>query len=386
MKIAKRHRGRPAGADAPLGTTLAPVDDLRRHFAATLAPAAIVDLAPDAAIGAILAEDLAFSEDLPTAPTALRAGWAVASNETIGASPYAPVAPTRLVAVEPGDAVPSPLDAVVARAAAIDEGGVRHVQETVSPGADLLRRGWCASAGAVIGRAGTTVTPTTALLAEAAGIATLSVRRPRVAVSHDGSPRGIAAARALALLLGRDAVAATLAPFAETDPAAADLVVAIGRGDLAADDPALTWWRAQGQIEGGGLALVGCEAVAWGRFGATPALLLPGRPEELVVACAALVGPIVATLADDHTAVETTTGRLTRKLVSQIGFTELAFLGRTADGGLEPLATGRPPWTAIGAADAWIELGPECEGHGEGMDMTVRPMPFGCRTSFGAKA
>lgn len=374
MKLGKRTRITSAAADKPLGTTLASLDAFRRLPIATPSPVAPCRLPPRAAIGAVVADDVVFAYDRPLMPLARRAGWAVASTDTIGASPYAPVTPAALVAVEPGDAVLPPFDAVAARAGVPRVGGEPRFHEVVAPGTDLLPRGWCARAGSLLAAAGTVVSERLAFLAESAAVAALPVRRPRVAVLHDGSDVGAEAARALVLLLGRGPALVETAAFAAFDPAEADLLLLLGRGDLDAADPARTWFAAAGTIEGGGLALAACEATAWGTVAGSPALLLSGRPEDLFVATLAILEPMIAALAGWTPPIVETTGRLARKLVSEIGLAEIALLARADDGSLVPLSTGRPPWTAIARADAWVELGPECEGFADGSTLAVRAL------------
>lgn len=385
MRIARRAPRGTASRATPLGATLTSVETLRRRLLADLEPVAAEALAPLDAVGAVLAEPLVVPADRPDRPIALRRGWAVAARETIGASPYAPVETAALCRVEPGAPVEPPFDAVLPFDAVVAAAGAAQVQTPASPGGDLLPRGWCAPAGAPIAAAATRLTPAAALLAAAAGLATVAVRRPRILVLRDPSAEGGDAARALFALASAGAAVVTVADLGEST-AAADLVLLVGRGDLAAADPALDHFRAQGRIDGGGLALTACEAVAWGDLGGRPALLLPGRFEELLIAALVLVGPLVRRLADDRAPLATATGRSTRKIVSQIGFTELALLARTTDGAFEPLSVGRPSWTAIGRADAWIELGPECEGHAEAATTTVAAMPFGLPSAIGAKA
>ncbi len=374
MKLGKRNRTTSAAADKPLGSTLVSLDAFRRSAVAAPAPVAPCRLPPRAAIGAILADDVVFAYDRPLMPIARRAGWAVASTDTIGASPYAPVTPASLAAVEPGDAIVEPFDAVAARASVPATGGEPRFHEVVAPGTDLLPRGWCARAGSLLAEAGAIVTERLAFLAESAGIAALPVRRPRVAVLHDGSDAGAEAARALTLLLGRGPARIEIAAFAAFDPAEADLLLLLGRGDLDAVDPARTWFAATGTIDGGGLALAACEATAWGAIAGRPALLLSGRPEDLFVAALAIIEPLIAALAGWSPPIVETTGRLTRKLVSEVGLAEITLLARADDGTLVPLSTGRPPWTAIARADAWVELGPECEGFADGTTLAVRPL------------
>ncbi|MCE1237339.1 MAG: hypothetical protein LWW93_13395 [Hyphomicrobiales bacterium] len=386
MRIARRSPKGPATPSTPFGATLTSVERLRERLLAGLVPVEAQGLAPRDGVGAVLATDVAFPRDEPEAPIALARGFAVRSSETIGASPYAPIELVAASPVEPGAPVEPPFDAVLRFDAATPSPAGVLVQTALSPGADLMPRGFCAMRDAPIAAAGTRLTRIAALIAAAAGLETIAVRRPHLLVLHDGEIRGRAGANALSDLLGAGLTATSIDTFDIAVPTEVDLVLLLGRGDLDPSDPALAFLRERGRVDGGGLALVGCEAVAWGEIAGRPALVLPERPEEALVAALVLIEPMIARLAGEAPTVDRVEGRLARKIVSQIGFTELAFLARDAAGAFEPLATGRPTWTAIARADAWIDLGPENEGHGEATTITARAMPFAPLRPHGATA
>ena len=77
-------------------------------------PVAPRGLPPTAAIGWVLAEALVAPGPLPAAPVAARDGWAVASADTAGAAPYAPLPlPGAPAWVEAGENLPAGADAVL---------------------------------------------------------------------------------------------------------------------------------------------------------------------------------------------------------------------------------------------------------------------------------
>ncbi|MDK9697260.1 MAG: hypothetical protein OEL76_12790 [Siculibacillus sp.] len=255
MRSAKRTPQRPSPRDTSFGPALATVESLRERLFAVVPSAAIVTLATREAVGAVVASDLVVPRDEPATAISLLCGHAVASVETIGASPYAPVDLVTGHRVEPGTPIEPPCDAVLAADAVIAIAGGRQVQESVAPGENLLRAGASAAAGTPIVTAGTRFSSGAALYAEAGGVEAVAVRRARVGVLHDGSRAGAVAARALATLVGTGQAKVDVATFATEDRGEADLVLLIGRGDLSARDPALDHLRAHGRVDGGGLAL-----------------------------------------------------------------------------------------------------------------------------------
>src|SRR5690606_29529718 len=93
---------------------LAPLAELLARLDAAVAPVAPRNVETAAAVGATLAADIMASSDLPPVATAVRDGWAVASDLVLDAGPYAPVplSPPP-VWVETGSPMPAGTDAVL---------------------------------------------------------------------------------------------------------------------------------------------------------------------------------------------------------------------------------------------------------------------------------
>jgi molybdopterin biosynthesis enzyme len=344
-------------------------DDLQR-FAAAVTPRSVP---PVEAIGAVAAEDIVAGAAVPATSVALIAGHAVASIETVGASPYAPASPSRLVPVAAGAALPAGCDAVVPDDAVTHDFGLASVQQAVAPGENLRRAGEDLPAGARLVAAGARVAPHLALLAAAIGHEQLAIRRPRVAVHHGDAPEASRTARLVAAMIGGDA-ATTVGTLAEAI-GAADLVLFVGDAEIGPEDAALAALDRAGRRLGHGAALTGLESLAWGTIADRPVLLLPHRPEAVLAARLTLIDPLLFALAGASTPPATETRPLSRKIVSQVGMSEIALLAR--DGSAwRPLATGDLPWSAIAAADAFVELPPESEGYAEGALLAARALSF----------
>lgn len=347
---------------------LTPLARLRDELCAALAACSPRRVPPGEAIGAALAEDVVVDAAVPAAPLALIAGHAVASLDTVGASPYAPATPSRTAPVGAGETLPAGCDAVVPTEAIGFDFGFATVQQAVAPGDGIRRAGEDVAAGTRLAAAGTTVTPRLALILAAVGCASVAIRRPRVALRHPADPAATAAARFLAATLA-DTAEVSPGSLGDPDPAA-DLVLFVGGAEIGGDDPALAVLAAAGCRPGHGLALTGAESLAWGWIADRPALVLPSRPEAVVAIAAALVEPAIAA-ATAGLAPPTETRPLARKLVSRVGLSEIALLAGDGDH-WRPLATGDLPWWAIATAEALVELPPESEGHAAGTPLAAR--------------
>lgn len=375
----------PQGASIG-GTAVPSLPEFRRGLLAAAHPVAPVRLASERAIGAVLAEDLVADRAHPPVALALVGGFALASIETVGASPYGPVAPSRLVPVVAGAPLPPGCDAVIPADAVVRDLGLPMVQDLVAPTSGVLRAGAEIEAGARLAVAGRRLGPMAASMARLLGRTDLAVRRPRLALHHDGAPDGEAAAALLAAFAGSRVDVVGVAPIEAFGSRAADLHVAIGNGDLAATDPAVERLAAHGRLAARGATLLPCEAIAHGTFDDAPALVLPGRLDEIVAATLLLVEPLLARLTGAVEEAAAVPVRLARKIVSQVGFTEVAHLAPLGGGLWEPVAVGRAAWGALSRSRAWIEFSPESEGLAEGTEVLARPFvcdgffPHGDRT------
>ncbi|HYF52663.1 MAG TPA: hypothetical protein VEA41_00200 [Salinarimonas sp.] len=349
---------RPARSLTPLRTVLARLRD-------GLAPVAPARIAPQAAIGAVLAEPLAAPAPVPARALARRAGVAVAASDTVGASPYAPVVPALApVPVEAGAPLPPGADAVLEPGDLVEDGPYPEILAALAPGDGARRAGEDVPAGTILRGAGERVRPLDAALARALGHDALAVRRPRVLVwSRD-------AGAAAALLSG--ALAGLAEVTASPAPRPADLVIGVGE-DVAAEGIARLADRAS--LIAHGIAMAPGGEAAAGLSGCAPWILLPGRLEEAFAGLHLLVRPLLDHLARAAGPVPVA-APLSAKLVSSVGIAEMALLRREAEG-WRPLAVGDLAWSKIAEAEAWTLVAPESEGFAPGETVAAVPLDGG---------
>lgn len=307
------------------------------------------------AVGLVLAQSIVVSAAAPPRSVALRAGWAVAACDTVGASAYAPALPSEApVWVETGDALPPGADAVLPPDGVASETGWPEITASVAPGEGVRRAGEDVAAGAVLRLAGERVRTLDAAVAASAGLDAVQVHRARLRLFGAGG-----AAAAFLSRAAREAGAAVeRLPWCEAQGlaiAGADLLVAVGGPTGAA---ALA---REGEVVAEALALRPGEGIACSLVHGVPAILVPDRLPDALAAMALLVRPCLDRLMAAGPAPPTFAGPLLRKLSSTVGLVEIALL-RRAEGGLEPLATADLTLAAIAQADAWIAIPAEREG------------------------
>jgi molybdopterin molybdotransferase len=305
-----------------------------------VAMAAIAHVAPEEAVGHILAEALRAPADFPQAHVAFRAGYAIESAATIGASAYSPVIMLDTpCAVAIGEPLPPGADAVLAEDAVSFEGPIAELLAEASPGENVRRAGEDLRAGDLLREAGEVFRNADRMIAERIGIEACSVRVPRVRIGGDGGLLAEAVARLGGVVAADDV---------------ADAVIAIGE---AADFVPLV----------AGLALRPGEEIALGRDAAgRPVLQVPDLPDCLLAAALVLVPPLMRQLSGAMNDVSLAIpAKLTRRISSTIGMTEIALLARENDQAT-PIAVGDLPLSAIARADAWALVLPEAEGHAAG--------------------
>lgn len=343
---------------SPTSGVLTPLAEARERLSALCASPAPLTLPLFEAIGRVAAVDLVVPAPCPIADLALTDGWAVASADTVGASPYAPAclaAPHPIAFAEP---LPPGCDAVLPEVGGSDRGGLLVAEATLAPGENTRRRGGDLAAGTVLVEAGRPLAAATAALARLVGLTTADVHAPRVALSGDGDALGDLAAVVLSGLGCRIDRIDRGAPFV----ADTTLVLVIDDADTPLD-------RELGVT---GLALTGAERVSLGRLGGLPAITLPARFEILVAVLETLVVPTLARLGVVRPDDVFETRPLARKLASRVGFSEIALLDVDDAGRWVPLAVGDLPWSAWAGARGLVELPPESEGSPEDTPLTAR--------------
>ncbi|WP_353858067.1 molybdopterin-binding protein [Azospirillum formosense] len=356
---------------------------------APLPPRAVplTGLAAALAEGVVLAAPLTAPGDWPPADRAARDGVAVASSDTLGAGSYNPVPLPGAATVAAGEPMPPGTDAVLPVEALQADGPFVEALDSAAPGDGVERRGDGLRAGTVLLTAGHRLRPQDLGLLAALGVDTLQVgARPRVRIVLAGGPRSgpDTLGAMLTALVARDGGVAELVGPLPADRAAlaaayaapgADLLISAGRTGVGEDDVAPLALADAGALALHGVALRPGDSAALGTAGGVPAVLLPGEPMACLTAYELLAGRAVRRLAGrdpalPHPAVPAVA---VRKLVSEIGCTELHRVRRTADGLVEPVASpNRPGLAGAVLADGFVLIPAESEGVPAGATVTLR--------------
>ncbi|KAB1070833.1 molybdopterin-binding protein [Methylobacterium planeticum] len=378
---------------------LMPLDEALARLRDGLAPVTPCILPLAEAVGRIAAATVTAAGPLPRGRSSLRDGWAAVAAEITGASPYAPVPLPRAPAwIEAGEALPPGHDTVLpAEAIAAAGPGAEAVSD--APAGDGTRpAGGDLAAGQELIGAGARVTALRALALAEAGLDTVAVRVPRVALVLTGAGRRAgpeARGAALAALVGRAGgrvasvadAAGGVADWADALAAAeADAILVVGGTGFGRADHAADALAAAGRLDGHGLALRPGETAGFGRIGATPVLLLPGRPEAMLAAFLALARPLLAVLAGARPE-PARRATLRRKVTSGIGLSEIVFVAGTEEGAPLDAATPdvlTPDVLPLGGAElalgrlllarGAILVPPEREGYSEGTPVAILPL------------
>jgi molybdopterin molybdotransferase len=360
---------------------LTPLDEVLARVANLVAPVVPCEVRTAAAWGATLAEDIVAGER-PATALALIDGWAVRADATIDASSYAPAILADARAVDAGEAMPPGSDAVAPAEAVTLRDGVAEVMAPVAPGDGVLSPGTDAGAREVVQRAGARLRASDVAALQALGIASVTVRRPRLlfgcARAHRDPVadaimtwlgRAVAADGGEPLSVGAGAPMATL--LSERD---ADGFVVVGGTGSGRDDDAVRTLAHIGSVEVHGMAISPGETTAFGIVNGRPVLLLPGRLDAAIAAWLTVGRGLLARLRGGRDAEPATMATLARKIASTVGLTELVLVRLTQDGAV-PLAAKYLPLTAFAHADGWILVPAASEGYPAGATVAVRALP-----------
>ncbi|HEX3317662.1 MAG TPA: gephyrin-like molybdotransferase Glp [Solirubrobacteraceae bacterium] len=174
------------------------IEDGRRIVLSAARPLGEETVAVTAALGRVLAHDVAAAGDVPPFPNSAMDGFAVLAGPAgrtlavvdesrAGRPAQRAVAEGEAVRISTGAVVPAGADAVVPVEATAETDGHVEVRAEVARGDHLRAPGEDVRAGEVVLRAGTTLGPAELAVAVSAGLAELRcARRPRVAVLTTG--------------------------------------------------------------------------------------------------------------------------------------------------------------------------------------------------------
>jgi len=350
-----------------LPALLTPLDVARNALLNGLEPVAPVELALAQALRCTAA-DMPKLEAHPPRDVAAADGFAMRAHDLVGASSYSPLPlPSTPRWVEAGEAIPDGCDCIVDADAVDTSGPIAQVMAEAAPGQGVRRTGSDIAAGSVVAAEGRRILPRDLLIARAAGLTRLRVRRPRLrlvnipggALTSDliaESARNAGAEVSVVSAVGReaDSIAGAL------DTAGCDLLVTIGGSGVGRRDATVLTLAKLGEVIAHGIALQPGRTSAVGRMGKTPVVALPGAPDQAFAAWWTLALPVLDRLSGRRPR-KTLGLPLARKIASQVGLTEIVLLERK-DGAWTTLAAGELSLEAIARAEAWLAIPGGSEG------------------------
>jgi molybdopterin biosynthesis enzyme len=353
-----------------LPASLTPLDAAIAALLHRLAPVAPVELALADALGCTAA-DMPPLQPLPSRDVATADGWAVRARDLVGASSYSPLPlPASPVWVEAGEPMPNHRDCVVDSDSVDRTGPMIQVLAEATAGQGVRRAGGDIAGGAPVIAAGRRIRPRDLLIARAAGLHRLNVRRPRLRIVNIPALAGETltaqliseAARAEgAEIVCSEAAGREAASIAGAlDTSACDLLVTIGGTGVGRSDAVISALAKRGEVVAHGLALQPGRTLAIGRIGDVPVLALPGAPDQALGAWWTLALAALDFLSGRESRPRQSRP-LARKIASNVGIAEIVLLER-ADESWMPLAVGDFSLAAIARSDAWLVVPGGSEG------------------------
>ena len=350
---------------------LTPLDDVLARIDALVKPVdarSTADLA--AALGRTLADDVVIAEPIPKTALALHDGWAVQSDLTTDASPYAPAPVPAAVRIETGEPMPSAADAVAAVDAVVVRNGEAQALAPVAPGAGVLPAGADVADGATLIPAGRRLGQVQIALLAMVGVRSVTIREPRLRVVRARARPDRVIDAAVACIAHAIRCAGALAVAGDENealagaltPADADAVVVVGGTGCGRNDAAVATLASLGTVEAHGIGLSPAQTAAFGTVGGRPVLALPGRLDAALAAWHMLGRAMLARLAASSEPTCLHAAKLTRKISSSAGLAQLVAV--RCEGSLAtPIASDYAPIAALAQANGWIFITPGSEGY-----------------------
>lgn len=362
---------------------LTAVSEVLSRLESRVAPIAARSAELISAIGCTLAEDLLAPTGQPSATSALRDGFAVLAESTSDASAYTPAPLAFAAPIDVGEPLPQGTDAV-APIDAIEpsKSGYRALQ-SVATGEGALAACGDIQPAAPLRIAGCRLRAVDQAVLAAAGIKHVRIRQPTIRLIQ-ARPRTDAVLDSIGAILAHAiATAGSLVLPASSPPSTpanltemlrettADAVIVIGGTGSGRHDDAVKALARVGRVEMHGIALLPGETAAFGFIDQRPALLIPGRLDAALAVWSTIGHRMLACLSGTKEAAPLLTTRLSRKISSQLGMTEVIPIA-LRDSGAEPLAAGYWPLSTIVASSGWVLIPPESEGHPVGSKVDIR--------------
>jgi len=354
-----------------LPTSLTPLDAALAALLNGVEPVAPAEL-PLAEALRCIAADMPRLSALPPHDIAANDGFALRARDLVGASSYSPLPlAAEPIWVEAGDAIPQGCDCVLDSDSVDASSPMPQVLAEAIPGQGVRRAGSEVAAGSQIAEAGRRVLARDLLIARAAGLTRLKVRRPRLRIVN--IPGGTVTSDLIAesaRTAGADVVSLTAAGrdagsiAAALDVAACDLLLTVGGSGVGRTDATVRALGERGEMVTHGIAVQPGHTSAVGRVGHAPVIVLPGAPDQAFAAWWTLALPALDRLSGRRPR-KTLNLPLARKIASQVGIAEIVLLERKQAHWVT-LAAGDLSLDAIARAEAWLMVPGGAEGFAAG--------------------
>jgi molybdopterin biosynthesis enzyme len=223
------------------------------------------------------------------------------------------------------------------------------------------------------------VRPLDLLIARAAGLKRLNVRRPRLSVVDIPASSGQAATAMLISENGTAAGASVVCTNATArdavsiaralDTGACDMLVTIGGSGVGRTDATIAALAQCGEVVAHGIALQPGRTAAVGGIGKIPVIALSGAPDRALAAWWTLALPVLDRLSGLWPRGRVTLP-LARKIASSVGIAEIVLLEQIEDVWM-PLAIGDLSLETIARADAWLVVSGGLEGFAAGTPVSA---------------
>jgi molybdopterin molybdotransferase len=357
-----------------LPASLTPLDVALTTLLHGLEPVAPIELGLVDALGCVAAEMPPLKAH-PRANIAAGDGWALRARDLVGASSYSPLPLAKPpVWVEAGDAMPEDCDCVIDSDAVDRTGPLLQAVAEATPGQGVRRAGGDIAEASLVIAAGRRIRPLDLMIARAAGLARLNVRRPTLrivdipAASGDvvtaqlvtESARALGATVAFAEASARDAasIASTL------EPGGCDMLITIGGSGVGRTDATIAALAERGEVLAHGIALQPGTTSALAKIGKIPVVALPGAPDQALAVWWTLALPVLDRLSGRLPPTPVTLP-LARKVASSVGIAEIVLLEKI-DTAWMPLAVGDLSLATIARSHAWLLVPGGSEGFAAG--------------------
>jgi molybdopterin molybdotransferase len=354
-----------------LPASLTPLDTALKALLDGIEPVPPVELPLAQALRGIAAEMPPLTAH-PPHDIAAADGFAFRARDLVGASSYSPLSSTTApVWVEAGDTMPAGCDCVLDSDAVDATSPIVQVLAEAIPGQGVRRAGSDIAEGSIVVSVGRRILPRDLLIARAAGLQRLNVRRPHLRIVNipggsltaDFIAESARAAGAEVLrgeAAGRDA--ASIARSLDIDRC--DLLLTIGGSGVGRTDATMLALAQRGDVIAHGIALQPGRGSAVGRIGKTPVIALSGAPDQAFAAWWTLALPALDRLSARRPR-KTLNLPLARKIASHVGLAEIVLLERKQSTWVA-LAVGELSLQAIARAEAWLAVPGGSEGFAAG--------------------